>query len=57
MHPSVIQQLASQHTDEMREAAAVRRIRHRVPRNSLRYRAGWTMVELGLRIAGPESGD
>jgi hypothetical protein len=57
MHPEVISQLASQHTDELREAAAARYVRHRVPRNSIRYRAGWTMVEIGLRIAGPASGD
>jgi hypothetical protein len=57
MHPIVIQHLASQHADELREAAVARRVANRVPRNSLRYRAGWTMVELGLRIAGPQSGD
>ena len=57
MHPEIVSQLASQHTGEMREAAAARHVRHRVPRNSIRYRAGWTMVEIGLRIAGPASGD
>jgi hypothetical protein len=57
MHPQILGQLASQHTDELREQAAARHVRHRVPRNSIRYRAGWTMVEIGLRVAGPGSGD
>ena len=57
MHPEMLGQLATQHTDELREAAAARYVRHRVPRNSIRYRTGWTMVEIGLRIAGPASGD
>ncbi len=55
MHPHQMEQLVSQHTAELR--AQAQRTRPHVarpgPRNSVRHRAGWTLVELGLRLAGP----
>jgi hypothetical protein len=54
MHPYTISQLAVQHTDELSAAAA--RSRRRVtpagPRNSVRYRTGWMLVGIGLRLVG-----
>ncbi|HEY7012001.1 MAG TPA: hypothetical protein VH480_04540 [Streptosporangiaceae bacterium] len=54
MHPYTMSQLAHQHTSELRAAAG--RTRPHVtppgPRNTVRYRAGWTLVEIGLRLAG-----
>jgi hypothetical protein len=53
MHPYIMSQLAFQHTSELRAAAG--RARPHVtpprPRASVRRRAGWTLVEIGLRIA------
>jgi hypothetical protein len=59
MHPYTMSRLSIQHTDELRAAAG--RARPHVspprPRNSVRHRAGWTLVEIGLRLAGvPEDG-
>jgi hypothetical protein len=54
MHPDTMRQLAIQHTNELR-AAAGRSRPHAIPprpRNSVRHRAGWTLVEIGLRVAG-----
>jgi hypothetical protein len=50
-----IDQLASQHTNELRAQAQRTRLHvmRPVPRNSVRHRAGWTLVEIGLRLAGP----
>jgi hypothetical protein len=50
-----IDQLVSQHTDELRTQAQRTRLHvmRPVPRNSVRHRAGWTLVEIGLRLAGP----
>ena len=54
MHPYTMSRLARQHTSELRAAAG--RARPHVtppgPRNTVRYRAGWTLVEIGLRLAG-----
>jgi hypothetical protein len=54
MHPYIMSQLAIQHTSELHAAAG--RARPHVapprPRNSVRHRAGWTLVEIGLRLAG-----
>lgn len=54
MHPYTMSQLAIGRTNELRAAAS--RARPHVtppgPRNSVRYRAGWTLVEIGLRLAG-----
>jgi hypothetical protein len=54
MHPDTLNQLAIQHIKELR-AAADRSRPHVItpgPRNSVRHRAGWTLVEIGLRLAG-----
>jgi hypothetical protein len=55
MFPHQMDQLASQHTDELRTQAQRARLHviRPVPRNSVRHRAGWTLVEIGLRLAGP----
>jgi len=55
MHPYLMSQLAGQHVDELRAAAAGRGRPHVTPagpRNSVRYRTGWTLVQIGLRLAG-----
>ncbi len=54
MHASILGQLASQRADELRNAAR-RYTAPRGPRATVRHRAGWTLVELGLRLAGPGS--
>ena len=54
MHPYTMSQLASQHIDEL-SVAAGRNRRHVTPaspRNSVRHRTGWMLVEIGLRLAG-----
>jgi len=54
MHPYTMSRLAIQHTDELR-ADAGRARPHATPprpRNSVRHRAGRTLVEIGLRLAG-----
>jgi hypothetical protein len=55
MFPHQMDQLASQHTDELRTQAQRTRLHvmRPVPRNSVRHRAGWTLVEIGLRLVGP----
>jgi hypothetical protein len=55
MFPRQMDQLVSQHTDELRAQAQRARLHvmRPVPRNSVRYRAGRTLVEIGLRLAGP----
>jgi hypothetical protein len=54
MHPHQIEQLVTQHTNELRAQAqlARRHVQPAGPRNSVRHRAGWTLVEIGLRLAG-----
>jgi hypothetical protein len=54
MHPYTMSQLAIQHADELRAAADRSRLHVTPagPRNSVRYRTGWTLVEIGLRLAG-----
>ena len=54
MHPQLLNQLASQHADELRLQPSPGRphLRRPGPRNSVRHRAGWTLVEIGLRLAG-----
>jgi hypothetical protein len=54
MHPYMMSQLASQHAGELRAAAGRSRphVTPAGPRNSVRYRTGWTLVEIGLRLAG-----
>ena len=55
MFPHQMDQLVSQHTDELRSQAQRARLHviRPVPRNSVRHRAGWTLVEIGLRLVGP----
>jgi hypothetical protein len=55
MFPHQMDQLVSQHADELRTQAQRARLHvmRPVPRNSVRHRAGWTLVEIGLRLAGP----
>jgi hypothetical protein len=55
MHPNLMSQLASQHADELRRRPGQARphLSRPAPRNSVRHRAGWTLVEIGLRVAGP----
>jgi hypothetical protein len=54
MYPHQMEQMVSQHTDELRAQAhlARRHVQRTGPRNSVRHRAGWTLVEIGLRLAG-----
>jgi len=54
MHPHQMEQIVSQHTQELRAQAhlARRHVQRPGPRNSVRHRAGWTLVEIGLRLAG-----
>jgi len=54
MHPQLMNELASQHADELRTRPHLRRphVSRLGPRNSVRHRAGWTLVEIGLRLAG-----
>ena len=54
MYPHQMEQMVSQHTDELRARAhlARRHVQRPGPRNSVRHRAGWTLVEIGLRLAG-----
>jgi hypothetical protein len=53
MHPRLLEQLASQHTGELHASAPrSRRRQARIPRPPVRQRAGWTLVEIGLRLAG-----
>jgi hypothetical protein len=59
MHPYTMSELAIRHTDELRAAADRARLHVSPPRprNSVRHRAGWTLVEIGLRMAGgPDDG-
>jgi hypothetical protein len=54
MHPYLMTELASQHADDLRTQAHQGRLHvtRPGPRNSVRHRAGWTLVEIGLRLAG-----
>jgi hypothetical protein len=69
IHPYLTSQLASERSAELRArgdrarrqaiASQGRARRHVIasgPRNSVRYRAGWTLVEIGLRLAGTSGG-
>jgi hypothetical protein len=58
MHPYLMQELASQHAAELRTARGEARL-HMIapgPRNSVRHRAGRTLIEIGLRLAGTSDG-
>jgi hypothetical protein len=58
MHPDLTNQMARQHAADMRAATERARLvrRPRVVRTSVRHRAGWTLVEIGLRLAGTSGG-
>lgn len=68
LHPYLTSQMASQRSAELRAkgdrarqviAAGGQARRHVItagPRNSVRHRAGWTLVEIGLRLAGTSGG-
>ncbi|MEV8310753.1 hypothetical protein AB0P36_26215 [Streptomyces flavidovirens] len=52
MHPDIHLTLHHHRAAELhREAAAYARLPRPAPRRHLRTRLGWTMVELGLRLA------
>jgi hypothetical protein len=57
MHPDLMKDLASQHAAELRMQGPQARshVSRSGPRNSVRHRAGWALVEVGLRLAGPSS--
>jgi hypothetical protein len=54
MYPHQMKQIVSQHTEELRAQArrSGRHVPRSGPRNTVRHRAGWTLVEIGLRLAG-----
>jgi hypothetical protein len=54
MHPYLSELVAGERARELRAQAQQARlhIRRPGPRNSLRHRAGWTLIEVGLRVAG-----
>jgi hypothetical protein len=53
MNPYLAQKLTNQHVEELRPGAGVGRpyVAPRGPRNSVRHRARWTLVTIGLRLA------
>jgi len=53
MHPDQMRLLAHQHVSELRAQAGQARphVTQAGPRNSVRHRAGWALVEFGLRLA------
>jgi hypothetical protein len=56
MHPYVLEQLANARRAELSAAARQRkrpRARARGNRRSARHLAGWTLIEIGLKLAGP----
>jgi hypothetical protein len=54
MNPHALEEIAAQRLAERREAAAAqhlnREARTEIPRQSLRTRTGWTLVDLGLKL-------
>lgn len=61
MHPYLIEQLAEDRQHELKTAAgrAARpqpSVRRRPKRGSARHRAGWFLVEVGLKLAGGPGG-
>ncbi|HEY7432359.1 MAG TPA: hypothetical protein VH641_16675 [Streptosporangiaceae bacterium] len=61
MHPYLIEQLAATRQRDLRAAARQTArprptVRRRPHRGSARHRAGWFLVEVGLRLAGGPGG-
>jgi len=54
MNPELIFQLVSQHISEVRqEATSCRRAAaNREPRESVKQRAGWALINAGLKLTG-----
>jgi hypothetical protein len=54
MHLYISELVASERARELRAQARAGQAARPAPgaRNSLRHRAGWTLVEVGLRVAG-----
>jgi hypothetical protein len=54
MHPELIFQLASQHVSEVRQEATSCRVAaaNREPRESVKQRAGWALINAGLKLTG-----
>jgi len=59
MHPHQMRRIVSQHNEELRTQAHQARlhVQRPGPRNSVRHRAGWTLIEIGLRLAGASDND
>jgi hypothetical protein len=57
MNPRLIEPLVNEHVRDLRGSASRSRMRRagQKPRPPVRQRAGWTLVEVGLRLAGPSS--
>lgn len=54
MHPHLLSQITHQHIDDLHRAAAARgpaAQQHSGPGAALRSRAGWALVQVGLRLA------
>jgi hypothetical protein len=59
MNPNLIDQIAAQHAAEVRaEAGHCRRpaTADRGHQDSIRVRAGWTLINVGLRLTDPPAG-
>jgi hypothetical protein len=59
MYSRTMEQIASQRTDEIRRSAGTCRhhLVHRGPRNPIRHQAGWTLIEIGLRMANSSANE
>jgi hypothetical protein len=59
VHPYMIEQVASQRTEEMRRSASTCRahLTRRGPRHPIRHQTGWTLVEIGLRLVRGSGGE
>lgn len=53
MNPYQAEMLNKQHVRELRAGASIGRphVASHGPRSSVRHRAGWTLVSIGLRLA------
>jgi hypothetical protein len=58
MHPYLMEQLAAQRADELRRSGGPRpHVTRPGARGSVRHRAGWTLVAVGLRLAAASADD